>query len=83
MNALLEKPPVLDPKAQLRDSVALDLLRGRSEDYVYMRQIDAAIESARLVGIDESDVDVIVAGVRRDVASILNELRSEGLHSEP
>jgi hypothetical protein len=80
MNTLLDRP-VSDPKALLRESVAQDLIRGRSEDFIYMRQIDAAIESARLVGIDESDIEVIAAGVRRDVAGILTELRSEGRNS--
>jgi hypothetical protein len=80
MNTLLDRP-IADPKAQLRESVALDLLRGRSEDFIYMRAIDNAIESARLVGLDESDVEVVVAGTRRDVAGILTELRSEGRNS--
>jgi hypothetical protein len=82
MNTLLDRP-IADPKLLLRQSVALDLLQGRSEDFIYMRAIDQAIESARLVGLDESDVDVIAAGVRRDVAEALAALRAEGLHSEP
>jgi hypothetical protein len=81
MNTLLDRP-IADPKIQLREFVLLDLLRGRSEDYVYMRQIDAAIESARLVGLDESDVEVIAAGTRRDVAEALATLRAEGLHAD-
>ena len=82
MNTLLDRP-VVDPKLLLRESVALDLSRGRSEDFIYMSQIDASIKSARLVGIDESDIDVIAAGVRRDVAEAMASLRTSGLHAEP
>ena len=81
MNTLLDRP-VADPKLLLREAVAQDLLRGRSEDFIYMHTIDQAIESARLVGLDESDVEVVAAGVRRDVAEALAALRAEGLHAE-
>jgi hypothetical protein len=79
---LMATDAAADLKALRRDAVVQDLIRGRTEDHIYMRSIDAAIEAARREGFTESETEIIVAGTRRDVADILNECRAEGLHPE-
>jgi hypothetical protein len=69
-------------KALCRQMVVIDLLLGCSEDELYRRRIDVATQAARLEGCDESDVEVIAAQARRDVAEILAECRADGLDPE-
>jgi hypothetical protein len=71
-----------DLKTLRRELVIQDLHRGRIEDYIYMRSIDAAIEAARREGFTEPEIEIIAAQARRDVADLLAECRAEGLDAE-
>ncbi len=75
---LLDAPPkMIDGLKHItRVAVVMDILQGHAEDEIYQRQIDTMISAARSEGCDESDVEVIAAQARRDVADTLAECRS-------
>jgi hypothetical protein len=54
-----------------RMHVFLAKMRGESVEQIYREVIDLAIQAAREGGCDESDVEVMAAQARRDVADIL------------
>jgi hypothetical protein len=58
-------------KALRRKAVLMDFLMDRSDDEIYRDHIEAAIEMAREEGFDESDVEVVAAQTRRDIADAL------------
>ena len=81
---LLDMPErqVDDFKGLHRKMVILSLMRGVSEDEIYRKRIDIAVQAARLEGCDESDVEVIASQARRNVADILAECRESGINWE-
>jgi hypothetical protein len=67
-----------DLQALCRAMVVGDVTSGRTEDEIYRRRIDSAIEAARLGGCDEADVKVIADVTRSIVADVLAECRQAG-----
>jgi hypothetical protein len=74
---LIEPPPDLVDEMRMlwRDAALARLAAGLSEDEIYRRGIDAAVQAARRDGCDEGDVEVAGEQARRDIAEVLAEGR--------
>jgi hypothetical protein len=79
MACMIDLPPhIAEEMTNLRRVfVVLRLEQGATEDEIYRKGIDVAIEAARLEGCDESDVEVIASHARRDIAETIAEYRRE------
>ena len=69
-------------KQIIREAVVMDIVRGRSEDEIYRIRIDSMTRAAKDGGCDESNVEVIVAMTRSQIADTLAECRASGIHPE-
>jgi hypothetical protein len=60
-------------KRDRRLMVLVELMKGMGDEEIYRRIVGVAIQAGRYEGCDESDIEVIAAQARRDVAEVLDE----------
>lgn len=65
-------------RSRWRRMVILSKVFGQDDETIYRQGASLLVEEGRLLGLDELDIEEAVSQYRRDVASILADINSNG-----